>query len=614
MKNYPKDLSQLSFSKKNKKEQAQAAWQKLEKWISIKGLKIVLILEGDENKTAKRLVKNLKKWSSQKKTVRCVRMKNVLAHKTEDYFEPLLSHLPKEGQMTIYKNCWYGKSIEATQIGKWETTLWNKFAQQEKDLLANDFIVVKVALKNNHSTTDTLHPIFEILKKTEFEKNPFTYFNCYEKKSEVFALVQHVVKKVPHRDLTFPHSDINFKVLKKRAYNLRWATVNKKVIPLTAADPDFPVAPEIQEAINDYTKAGIFSYGPPTGLPELKNAASKVLKNRKGIDCPAECILPTDGAASAMYTIAKFAMQPGDEAIIFDPVDFLFQKSVEAAGGKVIRIPIDSQTGTFNPQEFIEAISEKTKLIGLCNPHNPTGRVLNRQELLFIGSMAVRHQLWIMNDEIWSDIIFPEQQHINIASLHPEIAQRTISVYGFSKTFGLAGLRVGFIAAPDTKVFNKILNSSLATTTAGGVSTLSQIAAAAAYENCWYWADAFLEHLTKVRDYAVERLNKMMGVTCRKPEGTYLLFPDVKSFGMPSEEIALYLLKHAKVAVVPGAAKWFGPGAEGHIRICFATSMEIMKEALDRIEVALEKLYVENQMKLEAAYFQDVDLEKVSFQ
>lgn len=612
MKNSKNTLAKLGSKSKSQKALAQQNWVKLEKWIRVKGLKVILILEGDENKTAKRFIKKLKNWSVDKNIVRRVKMKKVISKNEISYFEPIISNLPKKGQITVFENCWYQKSIKRSQLGKWDATLWSHFLEKENMLQEANYVIVKFALKTQN--TDTVSPIFEILTKTENSKNPFSYFNCLENKSEAFTLIQHLVDQVPHQDLTFPHSSIPFKILKKRAYNSRWATVHKNVIPLTAADPDFPIAPEIRKAINDYSESGIFSCGPAEGLPSFKKAASKVLKNRKGIECAPELILPTDGAASAMYTIAKFALETGDEAIIFDPVDFLFQKSVEAAGGKVVRISMNEKTGTFDPNQFINAISKKTKMICLCNPHNPMGRVFSQQELLFIGDLAAKHKLWIMNNEIWSDIVFPGNQHINIASLHPEIADRTISVYGFSKTFGLAGLPVGFIATPSKLIFDEILQSSKANTTAGGVSTLSQVAATAAYENCWYWVDAFLDHLTKVRDYCVERLNKMPGVECRTPQGTYLLFPKIKNFGLSSEEMTLYLLKNANVAVVPCAAKWFGPGAEGHVRICFSTSMELMVEAMDRIEPALENLYKENQLKMEEIYFKNFDPEKVIFQ
>ena len=390
--------------------------------------------------------------------------------------------------------------------------------------------------------------------------------------------------------LSFTDDQINLKILKKRAYNLRWATVDKGVIPLTAADPDFPVAKEITRAIKTYADAGVFSYGPGEGLPFFRNIAAQTVQQRKGVATHPDLILPVDGAASGMFSIARFALQPGDEVIIFDPVDFLFQQSVEAAGGVVVCLPFDTKTRTFNPIELMNLISPKTKMIAICNPHNPLGRVLNERELRTIGALAVKHNLWIMNDEIWSDIVYDRDDFRSIASIHPLVAARTITVHGFSKTFGLAGLRVGFIISPDEKVHQQLLKASKVQTTSAGVTTLSQVAAAAAYEHCWYWADAFVDHLRQVRDYAVHRLNAMEGVFCHSPEGTYVLFVNIESFGMSSEDMAAYLLDKAKVAVVPGAAKWFGTRAEGHIRICFSTSMRMMEIALNRIERALKML------------------------
>ncbi len=579
-------MTQLRFSNNNKiyKNKIKQEWIKLEKWINAKQLKVILILEGDQNKTKDRFIKKLKSWSVNANSVKHFEFKKDFAGNDNEYLKFLISHLPQAGQIGIYESCWYDKALSKKQKSNRIRIL-----EIEKILHQAGYIVLKYSLYVEENGKGL---IFKDLEKEETKK--WFHFKCSEFKIESISLIKHFIQQIPYGDLTFPHTSIDFSLLKKRAYNLRWATVEDGVIPLTAADPDFPIAPEIREAIKSYTNGGVFSYGPPTGLPEFREAAAEVLETRKGITCSPDRILPTDGAASGMFTIAKTILQAGDQVIIFDPVDFLFQKSVEEAGGNVIRIPFDPVTGSFNRQNFQQAISKKTKMICICNPHNPLGRVLTKKELRFIGSLAVKHNLWIMNDEIWSDIVYAPNEHINISSLDSEIAKRTISVYGFSKTFGLAGLRVGFIAAPSKKVFRKLLQTSQAETTATGVSTLSQVAAITAYKDCWYWVDAFLDHLTKVRNYSVNRLNKMPGIRCTKPEGTYLLFPNIQSFGLSSEEMAKYLLKKSKVAVVPGASKWFGPGAEGHIRLCFSTSMEIMKEALDRIEVALNELPINN--------------------
>ncbi len=388
----------------------------------------------------------------------------------------------------------------------------------------------------------------------------------------------------------FSDEAVELDILKQRAFNLRWATVPEGTIALTAADPDFPCAPEIRNAIMDYTKSGYFSYGPPEGLPSFRKTVAEGLETRRGIQGSSKQVIPTNSAAYAMFLIAKYVLEPGDEVIIFDPVDFLFKKSVESAGGTPVYCPIEKSFATFNREELRSLVTPKTKMIAVCNPHNPLGHVLTRDELQFIADLAEEHDLYIMSDEIWSDIVFPPAEYISLASLSKEAAKRTFTVYGFSKTFGLAGLRLGFVHCPTEEIAEEVLELSEMRTTAYGVTTLSQIAGEAAWKHAWYYVDEFLEHLTEVRDIAYNWLNAIPGVDCRKPYGTYLMFPDISSFGKTSTEMADYLMKEAKVAVVPGAAKWFGPGAEGHIRICFSTSKKILMEGLDRIEQALVKL------------------------
>lgn len=388
----------------------------------------------------------------------------------------------------------------------------------------------------------------------------------------------------------FTHDQVPMSVLRQRAYNLRWATVEHDVLTLTAADPDFPVAEPIREAIQRYVAPGVLSYGPPEGLPEFREAAAQMLEERRGVRSAADHIVPTDGAASGMFALAKLLLRPGDEAIVYDPVDFLFAASVEAAGATVVRCAIDPERPVFDVETLRACVTERTRLICLCNPHNPLGRVLTEQELAAIGEVAVANDLMILSDEIWSDIVYAPRRFTSIARVDPSVAERTFHLYGFSKTFGLAGLRVGFVAAPSAAHATALRNASRADTTAYGVSTISQVAATAAYQHGFPWAEAFLQHLHGMRDEVVARLNAMPGVRCACPEGTYVVFPDVSELGMESTELTDYLRAQARVAVVPGDPRWFGPGSAGHIRICFATSRRILDEAMDRIEVALRRL------------------------
>lgn len=391
----------------------------------------------------------------------------------------------------------------------------------------------------------------------------------------------------------FDDANVKLDVLKKRAYNYRWAEVGEGVIPLTAADPDYPVAPEIRQAMMDYIQDGYFSYTPKLGFPEFRQSIARALKRRKGEDVDPELVLPIDSAARGMYVIADVVLQPGDEMIVFDPVDYLFRESCLAAGGKVVLFPAKLKDGHIDLSQLESYITPKTRMIGLCNPHNPYGVLYRPEDLEHIMALCEKYDLYIMNDEIWSDIIFPENKFLSIYSLGNERCRRVMSVFGFSKSFGIAGLRVGCIYCQDKEIFEKIVEASLVDTTIGGISSLSQVAGIACLDQCYGWLDEFVAHLQSNRDYAWERLNKMPGVSCVKPQATFVMFPDVSGIPMSAEELVEYLRKEEKVSIVPGGKQFFGPGSEGHVRICLATSREILTEGLDRVERGIRKLMKE---------------------
>lgn len=387
----------------------------------------------------------------------------------------------------------------------------------------------------------------------------------------------------------FADSAINIDALRKKAFNLRWAEVEPGVIPLTAADPDFPAAPEIIEAIQEYIADGYLCYAPKEGMREFRESISSALNRRKGEDVPPELILPIDSAARGMYTIARAVLSPGDEVIIFDPVDFLFRESAVAAGGVPVLFPATIKDNRIDLSGLESYVTGRTKMIGLCNPHNPLGTLYSREDLALILDIAEKYGLYIMNDEIWSDIVYPGKEFLSILSLGKERNKKTASVYGFSKSFGVAGLRIGCVYCQDEALFRKIYESSDAGTTAGGISTLSQVAGIACMDKAFYRVDAFIKHLKENRDYALSRIEKMKGICCHRPDATYLLFADITGTGQTSSEVADFLRKEAKLAVVPGVEKFFGPGARGHIRICFATGRDILKEAMNRLEMGLDK-------------------------
>lgn len=229
-------------------------------------------------------------------------------------------------------------------------------------------------------------------------------------------------------------------------------------------------------------------------------------------------------------------------------------------------------------------------MICLCNPLNPIGKVFTRSELQAIGEFAIEHNLTILSDEIWSEITFKPFEFISIAALDEKIRERTILVTGFSKSHGLAGLRIGVIAAFDSKKYKSIFEASFHESTIHGANVLSQVAATAALNQSEYWSKAFLEHLHSVRLLTINGLNAIKGFHCYSPEGCYLAFVNIQETGIDSATLHKQLLEIGKVAVVPGLTKWFGKRAGGHIRISFATSHEIIAEALERINHTVNQL------------------------
>ena len=376
----------------------------------------------------------------------------------------------------------------------------------------------------------------------------------------------------------FTNKQINFDILKERAHNLRWAEVPDGVIPLTAADHDFPCAPEVVETLTDYIKDGYFPYIEPRGMERFKEDLAKTFRERKNEQVEGKYVLPVDSAARGMEIIADAFLQPGDECIVFDPVDFLFRTSMSNAGATIKLFPTNLKEDRISLEGLEDYITPKTKMLGFCNPHNPMGMLYTKEDLDYLLTLSEKYGFYIMNDEIWSDMIYPDAHFHSLLEFGPERNKRTLSVYGFSKTFGVAGLRIGCVYATNVE------------STIGGINLLSQIAGIACLEKGFYRVDQFVQQMTENRDYALERITKMPGIKCHKPQATFVIFPDITETGMDPVELVELLKTKYKLALVPGGARFFGPGSEGHIRICLATSHEVLEEGLNRLEACMTDL------------------------
>ena len=395
---------------------------------------------------------------------------------------------------------------------------------------------------------------------------------------------------------SFSDDSVPLALLRERAFNLRWAQQPEGVIPLTAADPDFPVCPAVREHLIRYVSDGVLSYVPPEGLPAFREAVADWMRSTRGIDCTANHVFACDSAASGMAVVARASLQPGDEALIPTPVDFLLGHTIERSGAIPVRVQVTRST---TAEEFVAALESRltphTRMLWLCSPHNPLGVVYSRQWLQTVAEWALRHGLRILSDEIWSDIVYPPHRHTALAALSPEIARNTVTVYGFSKNFALAGLRVGCVVCSDPEWKRQIVATSDAESTVYGVSALSQVAVIAALGEGRAWLAEFVQHLQGQRDYTVDRLSRWPGASISPPQGTYVVFPDVRSLDADAEHLCRRLLDEARVALVPGLPRWFGEGSAGHVRLCYATSRGILTEAFDRMEKVIDDIAAKKQ-------------------
>lgn len=373
----------------------------------------------------------------------------------------------------------------------------------------------------------------------------------------------------------------DFATLRERAFNLRWATTDPDVIPLTAADPDLPVAQVVTKAIADYVARPHLSYGPPCGLPSFRRAIAQHFSREKSADIAPSRVIATNSAASALALVARHILRAGDEVVIQDPVDFLVAESARRAGA-ALRL-WKPTGGRFTLDGLHAAVSPRTRLLSVCHPHNPLGSLWSPREVEEIATFARERGITVLSDEVWSDVVLDGAPFASFAGME----QPGWVVYGLSKGYGLAGLRIGAIVAPDAAHAASFATAAGFDHTIEGVATLSQVAATAALDDAAEWRQAFLADCARQRDRAIARLGALQGVRIpNNPRATFVLFADIRGTGLDEQTIAERIERLARVRVVPGSPRWFGAGAAGHIRLSLATTETVLDEALARIERA----------------------------
>ncbi|MCD6231116.1 pyridoxal phosphate-dependent aminotransferase [Candidatus Aerophobetes bacterium] len=366
------------------------------------------------------------------------------------------------------------------------------------------------------------------------------------------------------------------------------------IIGFGAGEPDFDTPLHIKEAAKKALDEGFTKYTPASGIKELKEAICRKFKEDNNLDFSPEEILISCGAKHSIFNAILALCDEGDEVILPSPYWVSYPEMIKVAGAKaVILQTTPKENFKITPQKLEEAITEKTKLLILNTPSNPTGMVYTKDELLSISNILVKRGIWCISDEIYEKIIYDGKEHISIASLGPEIKKLTIVINGVSKSYSMTGWRIGYAAGPKEVI--KAM-SNLQSHSTSNPASVSQRGALAALEGSQESLNYMVSEFCKRRDYIVKRLNSIENISCLKPAGAFYVFPDVsriigERFGEERIEdsfsLAEILLTRARVAVVPGSAF----GAEGYLRLSYATSMENISEGLERIEEFIEKLF-----------------------
>jgi aspartate aminotransferase len=375
---------------------------------------------------------------------------------------------------------------------------------------------------------------------------------------------------------------VDLEFLRKRAA-LKWGLWQEDIISLSVADLDFKAPAEIKEAVIQAVKEDRTPYGAYGGDPDVVEVVCDKLRRLNRIPASPDNIHMIPGTMFAIFMACYYFLKPGDEAVICpSPVYPPFIHNVRNAQAAPVFNPLDFGRGLrLDLDDLKRRITPRTRLLMVSNPHNPTGRVFTREELEGIAEVAQEHDLLVFSDELYEDMLF-EGEHLSLASLSDDLFRRTLTVFGFSKAFGIPGYRVAYLvtAGDFVRDLKKRIHDIIV-----HADTLAQAAAKTALTTGGPWIAKLMSHLREMRDYSVERLSRMPGISCPLPQATPFLFPDISGLGMTGKELSEYLKDKAKVIVMDGTE--FGPPGQNHIRINFATSRQVLRQAFDRIEAAL---------------------------
>jgi aspartate/methionine/tyrosine aminotransferase len=359
----------------------------------------------------------------------------------------------------------------------------------------------------------------------------------------------------------------------------------RSIVHLQIGEPDFDTPAHVREAAKRALDEGATHYAPFPGIPTLREAIAEDATARKGFAVTPDRVFVTVGGKGVMLYAILGLVEPGDEVVVPDPGYPIYESLVRFVGATPVPIPIRMANDfRLDVDELASLISPKTRMIVINSPANPTGGILTRRDLERIAGLAHDHDLAVLADEIYGRIIYDGTEHVSIASL-PAMAERTIVLDGFSKTFAMTGWRLGYAIVPPALVGTY---GQLIINTISCAPTFAQVGAVEALRGPQAPVEAMVEEFRARRDLVVDGLNAIAGIRCLRPSGAFYAFPDISGTGLTGAELAERLLLEAGVCVLAGTA--FGGVGTDHIRISYANSRENLALAIERIHAFVEPL------------------------
>jgi aspartate/methionine/tyrosine aminotransferase len=353
----------------------------------------------------------------------------------------------------------------------------------------------------------------------------------------------------------------------------------RSIIHLEIGQPDFATFPAACQSGIEAIQSGYTRYSPPAGLPELRQAIATDVGQRRGIAVHPSQVVVGPGAKPALFFAALALINPGNEVLYPDPGFPTYGAMIRVAGGVPIPVPLQEERQfSFDLNCLADRMSDRTKLMVLNSPANPTGGVIPQSDLEYIAALALQHNCWVISDEIYARLCYDGLSAPTIAAI-PGMAERTVIVDGFSKTYAMTGWRLGYGIMPISLAERVEL---LLTHAVGCTATFTQWAGVSALTGDQGQVDQMVVAYQQRRDRMAAGLNAISGICCQVPQGAFYAFPNVKALGLPVKVLAQRLLDEAGVAVLPGTD--FGSNGEGYLRLCYATSPENIDLALERIE------------------------------